>query len=80
MLNEIPAVQTLDSVIHWINHHPVDKFYENQLSYCVIHWLDFYSVDLVIHLSNWGLVFMLCWKNLRQQEFHPLLATPDFDY
>lgn len=36
MLNAIPAVQTLDSSIHWINHYPVDKCYENQLCYPLV--------------------------------------------
>ena len=43
-----PAVQNLDSAIHWINRYPEDKYYENQLRY---------PVDSVIHLSkNWGQV------------------------
>ena len=36
MLNEIPAVQTLDSAILWINHYPVEKYYENQLCYPLV--------------------------------------------
>ena len=27
------VVQTLDSAIHWINHYPAAKYYENQLRY-----------------------------------------------
>ena len=31
--NQAPVVQTLDSAIHRINHHPADKYYGNQLRY-----------------------------------------------
>ena len=27
------VVQTLDSAIQWINHHPVEKYYGNQWRY-----------------------------------------------
>ena len=30
-----PVVQTIDSAVHRINHYPVDKHYQNQLSYPV---------------------------------------------
>ena len=28
-----PVVQSLDSAIHWINHYPVDKCWQNKLRY-----------------------------------------------
>ena len=29
------VVQTLDSTMHWINHYPADKYWENQVRYPV---------------------------------------------
>ena len=28
-----PVVETMDNAIHWINHYPLDKHWDNQLSY-----------------------------------------------
>ena len=30
---QAPAVQMLDSAIHWINHYPADKYLGNQLHF-----------------------------------------------
>ena len=35
MANLDPVVQKLDSIIHQMNHYPVNKLYENKLSYPV---------------------------------------------
>ena len=48
-----PVVQTFDGAIHRINHYPVGKCSGNN---CVIHWIEIYSADSIIHLSNkWAL-------------------------
>ena len=33
LLNQARVLQTMDSALHWINHYPADKYYENQLHY-----------------------------------------------
>ena len=35
----VPVFQRIDSVIHWINHYPLDKYYRNLLSYPVDSYL-----------------------------------------
>ena len=50
-----PVVQTLDSVIHRINHYPENKTSIRE-THCTIHWLEIYPGDSAIHLlNNWGL-------------------------
>ena len=46
-----PVAQTLDTAIQWINHYQKDKFLgkPNPLS---SGYIEIYSVDSVIHLSN----------------------------
>ena len=43
------VVQTLDSAIHWINQYPADKYGKTNYT---IHWIEIYSMDSAIHLSN----------------------------
>ena len=35
MKHQAPVAQKMDSTIHWINHHLVNKYWENQLHYPV---------------------------------------------
>ena len=30
---QAPVFERVDSAIHWINHYPADKWYQNKLSY-----------------------------------------------
>ena len=49
-------LKTLDSAIHRINHYPAGRVYFRKTDQ-VIHWIEIYPVDSVIHLSNnWGQV------------------------
>ena len=48
---QAPFVQTMDSVIHWIDHCPADRYLGNQL--CLIQWIEIYPVDSVMHLLKW---------------------------
>ena len=41
----------LHSTIHWINHHPVDKYLGIKTNYD-IHRLDFYPVDSTVQSLN----------------------------
>ena len=48
---QVPFVQTMDSVIHCIDHYPADRYLGNQLY--LIQWIDIYPVDSVRHLLKW---------------------------
>ena len=55
-IGQVPAVQTLNSAIHRINHYPAhdpaDKYLGTNYA---IHWIDIYPMDSTIHLlNNWG--------------------------
>ena len=55
-IGQAPAVQTLNSAIHRINHYPAhdpaDKYLGTNYA---IHWIDIYPMDSTIHLlNNWG--------------------------
>ena len=54
----VPVVQTLDSVIHRINHYLVDTYQGNQLRYLLDR--DLSSGQLIHLLNNWGLVKSVC--------------------
>ena len=49
--DQAPVVQKMDSTIHRINQHPVDKYRKIN---CAIQWMETYPMDKVIHLlKNW---------------------------
>ena len=55
-IGQVPAVQTLNSAIHRINHYPAhdpaDKYLGTNYA---IHWIDIHPMDSTIHLlNNWG--------------------------
>ena len=55
-IGQAPAVQTLNSAIHRINHHPAhdpaDKYLGTNYA---INWIEIYPLDSTIHLlNNWG--------------------------
>lgn len=39
---QAPVVQTIDSAVEGINHHPADTYYGKQ---CVIYWIEIYPMD-----------------------------------
>ena len=54
-----------DSAIHWLNHYPVDKYYQTETN-CIIHWLEIYPVDSIFYLSNnCALVFHMLYYYMR---------------
>ena len=55
-IGQVPAVQTLNSAMHRINHYPAhdpaDKYLGTNYA---INWIDIYPLDSTIHLlNNWG--------------------------
>ena len=55
-IGQVPAVQTLNSAIHRINHYPAhdpaDKYLGTNYA---INWIEIYPSDSTIHLlNNWG--------------------------
>ena len=48
---QVPVVQTLGSVFQRISHYTADKYILGKNT-CVIHWIEIYPADSVIHLLN----------------------------
>ena len=64
-----PVVPKLDSVIHWVNHYPVEKYYRE--TNCALYWIDIYPMDSVIPLlNNWDLDFWVPWTLLLKPELY----------